>query len=309
MLGELMKESGDIPRDKMREIVADLGAMGVKAVTFSGGGEPLLYPFFVETVEGLAEQKIKTAALTNGSLLAGDAARILGRCATWVRISMDAANPKEYARVRQVDEGEFDKVCRNIARFAESKSAGCVLGVNFIVTRENHESVFAFLQLMKNLGVDHVKISEAVVGLGRAENEKYVAPFFPSVKKQIAKGAALLADDGFAIIDKVLDCSAEDSRDTSYEKSYRRCPFIQCLTVIAADLNIYTCQDKAYTGGGLLGSIRDRSFREVWFDKTTWERLRNLDPCRECAHHCVAHEKNLALLDYLNTDPEHLEFV
>ena len=40
-LGEDMNLRDRIPEDKMSEIVADVISMGVKAVTFSGGGEPL----------------------------------------------------------------------------------------------------------------------------------------------------------------------------------------------------------------------------------------------------------------------------
>ena len=39
-LSQRMREKDMIPREKMAEIVSDLAACGVKAVTFSGGGEP-----------------------------------------------------------------------------------------------------------------------------------------------------------------------------------------------------------------------------------------------------------------------------
>ena len=40
-LGKDMIVSDFIPKDKMKEIIEDIVTMGVKAVTFSGGGEPL----------------------------------------------------------------------------------------------------------------------------------------------------------------------------------------------------------------------------------------------------------------------------
>ena len=52
-LGEDMDKRDRIPREKMLEIADDLVAMGVEAVTFSGGGEPLIYPHLVETIERL----------------------------------------------------------------------------------------------------------------------------------------------------------------------------------------------------------------------------------------------------------------
>jgi len=306
LLSERMDERDEIPREKMREIVSDLVEMGVRAVTFSGGGEPLCYPHIVEAVEGLAAGGVKVAMLTNGALLAGGAAQTIGRLATWVRISMDAADAAGYSKIRGVSDKEFDKVCRNIRDFARTKSDSCVLGVNFIVTRENHADTFAFLELMKRLGADHVKVSCAVVSTAPSENAAYAAPFFDAVKKQIARGAKELADESFAVIDKFHSPEADQE---SFERHYTRCPFAECLTVIAADQNVYTCQDKAYTTSGLLGSIRDRSFKDLWFSDELRERLAALDPSAQCRHHCVANAKNLAILDFLEADEEHLDFV
>lgn len=308
-LGELMNETDEIPADKMKQIIADIVGMGVKAVTFSGGGEPLLYSGFSQAVEELANGNVKTAVLTNGSLLKGRAAKVLGDNATWVRVSMDAANKDDYAAARSIKKDAFGEVCENIEQFAKIKRAGCELGINFIVTQKNHKEVFEFLKMMKELGADHVKISEAVVSVEQDKNLEYVAHFRESVKEQIAKGRDLLTEDRFVIIDKILHRPGSSEGGNNYEKGYSQCLFAQCLTVIGADLNVYTCQDKAYTKSGLLGSIQDCSFSEFWSASLTKEKLVNLNPKLICNHHCVAHEKNLALLDYLGTDPDHLEFV
>ena len=51
------------------EFAVVFAAMGVKAVTFSGGGEPLCYPYLTETLGALAASDIRFAALTNGAKL------------------------------------------------------------------------------------------------------------------------------------------------------------------------------------------------------------------------------------------------
>jgi len=305
-LSELMHERDEIPHEKMEEIIADLGRMGVKAVTFSGGGEPLCYPHIVESIRGLLAQRVKVALLTNGALLAGDVAELLAEHGAWVRVSMDAADPESYARARGVGPREFARVCENVRRFAGTPARKCVLGLNLIVTRENSGSVRAFLEQAKDMGADHVKVSGAVVSTRPDENTAYLAPFFEAVKQQIREAAARLSDARFSVVDKFhMPVSALEA----YERAYTRCPFAQCLAVIAADQNVYTCQDKAYTRSGLLGSIRTCSFRELWNSERLHRRLFALDPSRECRHHCVAHAKNLALLDYMEADAEHLDFV
>ncbi len=305
-LGERMNEADQIPREKMQEIVADLGRMGVRAVTFSGGGEPLLYPHIVEAIQGLLRAGVKVAVLTNGALLRGKVAEVLACHATWIRVSMDAADAETYARNRRVATGEFEKVCGNIRNFSRISDRTCALGVNLIVTRENSGDVEAFLRMAKELGADHVKVSVAVVGTSPRENAEYLTPFFDAVKEQLAKATIALADDSFSIVDKV---HLPESVEEGFERSYPSCPFAQCLTVIAADQSVYTCQDKAYTESGLLGSIKDRSFAELWASDELKQALLRLDPSCECRHHCVAHGKNLVLMDYLQAHPEHVDFV
>lgn len=302
-LSELMQKKDMISRDKMIEIIDDLVAMGVKAVTLSGGGDPLVYPHINETIEGLLNVGIKLATLTNGSMLKNKTAELLAKGASWVRISMDAADPELYAKTRGVSQEEFGKVCDNIKNFAAIKRKECELGINFIVNENNHGDVYRFLELAKNLGANHVKFSECVVSTKGEENNCYQHPFFNFVKEQITKAKGTLADEHFTIIDKFHDF------DDKYEKPYNRCPFIQFLTVIAADCNVYTCQDKAYTTSGKLGSLKDNSFKEMWYSTETQERLLHFSPLLECNHHCVQHGKNVILLDYLETNKDHLEFV
>jgi len=78
--------------------------------------------------------------------------------------------------------------------------------------------------------------------------------------------------------------------------------------VIGADLNIYSCQDKAYNlEQGLIGSIESRRFREFWFsDKNTFFKV---NPSTDCDHHCVSNEKNRLILEYLGAQRDHLDFV
>jgi MoaA/NifB/PqqE/SkfB family radical SAM enzyme len=306
LLGERMRETDEIPPEKMRELVADLVGMGVRAVTFSGGGEPLRYAALGETVQRLLDGGLKVAVLTNGSRLQGAVARQLAHGATWVRVSIDAAQRDTYARGRGVTPAAFDRVCANLRAFAALPRRTCALGVNFIVTRENSPQVLEFLRLARSWGVDHVKVSEAVVSTDPGEHLRYLNSFYASVKDQLRQATDTLVDDRFRIVDKVL---LPDSEAESFVRDYTWCPSARVLTVIAADLNVYTCQDKAYTSSGLLGSIRSCRFADLWQSESLRQRLRELDPSRECRHHCAAHGKNLALVDYFEADPDHLAFV
>ena len=73
-LGEDMDQKDQIPEDKMLEIAEDLINIGVKAVTFSGGGEPFLYKPLLKVSKKLIDDSVQIASLTNGSKLEGELA-------------------------------------------------------------------------------------------------------------------------------------------------------------------------------------------------------------------------------------------
>ncbi len=301
-LGQEMDLGDVIPDDKMFEITEDLIAMRVKAVTFSGGGEPLLYKPLPRVVERLGAAGIRVASLTNGSNLRGDMAEAFARWGTWVRVSLDSWDDASYAKARGIASGQFSRLLDNMRAFVARKSR-CVLGVSFIIGRDNCAHVYEICALLKAVGVNHVKLSGAVVANDLHANNLYHREIMPLVGEQIRRAQADLADETFAVLDHYHEL------DELFAKSYSTCPFLQFLTVIGADCAVYSCQDKAYTADGRLGSIRDRRFRDFWFSEENRARLYGLDPSRVCGHHCVTHGKNLALNEVLALDPDHACFV
>ncbi|HOZ47124.1 MAG TPA: radical SAM protein [Candidatus Hydrogenedentes bacterium] len=300
-LGQDMSRADSIPRDKMRAIVEDIIAMGVKAVTFTGGGEPFCYPYLEETAGRLADSPVRFASLTNGSRLAGSVAEVFARHGTWIRVSMDGWDGPSYAAFRGVDEGEFDRVLNNMERF-KAIGGPCYLGVNYVVGRENAPHVFAFIRRVRDLGVDSIKLSPCIVSNNGAENNRYHAPFFADVDAQITRAQVEFQSDRFEIF------NAYHRLQETFEKSYAWCPYVQILPVIGADLRVYTCRDKAYNlETGLVGSLETEGFRDFWMNgKDKFFRVR---PSRDCNHHCGANAINQRILEYLDADREHLDFV
>ncbi len=79
--------------------------------------------------------------------------------------------------------------------------------------------------------------------------------------------------------------------------------------MIGADCVVYTCQDKAFTEAGALGSIREGSFKEFWFSDECREKAFAVNPSIHCTHNCASHQKNLLVTDFIATDKDHLMFV
>lgn len=300
-LGQNMQERDVIPREKMMEIVDDLISMEIKAITFSGGGEPLLYPYMQDVLERLVDSPIKFATLTNGARLKGRIAELFARYGTWVRISMDGWDDDSYSMYRSAGDREYSKIVSNIKAFKRHRGP-CVLGVSLIVDHHNADHVYDFIHCMADIGVDSVKVSPCIVSNEGAVNNNYHKSIFDNVKDQISRAHSTLSNTPFEIFD------AYHELDEKFNKPYNWCPYCQILPVIGADLNVYTCQDKAYNlSCGLMGSIANQCFKAFWFDKK--EKFFSIRPDEHCNHHCVANTKNSILLNYLDADPEHKGFV
>ncbi len=300
-LGKDMLEQDYIPKEKMMEIIDDLDEMGVKAITFSGGGEPFCYPYLSETVRRLSKTKIKFAALTNGSRLNGEISELFAQNGTWIRVSIDGWDDESYSAYRNVPVGEFSKVMKNMENFKKLKG-NCYLGASIIVDRKNVEHLYSLISRLKNTEVDSVKVSPCIVSNSGKDNNRYHQPVFADVKDQIKKADDELSDAGFEIYDSYHEL------DEKFDKVSNWCPYLQILPIIGADLNIYSCQDKAYNfEEGLLGSIKEMSFKETWFsDKNNFF---SINPSIDCNHHCVSNAKNKMLLEYLSSDSDHQMFV
>lgn len=300
-LGEDIDYKDSIPENKMFEIVDDVIAMGVKAITFSGGGEPLLYKPLPEVIRRLAGGGVSVASLTNGSNLKGKIADAFAEHGTWARISTNAWDDKSFSKSRGIREGMFTELLQNMRNFTARQSR-CVLGISFVVDENNSNHIFEACEQFKAAGVNHVKFSGVVVSNSGAENNDYHARIRDTVTKQIEQARGL-ATSQFSVINHYHDL------DARFQKSYTTCPYLMFLTVIGADCKVYSCQDKAFTVSGTLGLIKERRFRDFWFSEENHQRLFGLDPSKECTHHCVTHGKNLAIIDLLSIDPDHGTFV
>ncbi len=292
-LGEGIDLKDKIPEAKMFEIADDIVSLGVKAVTFSGGGEPLIYKPLPEVINRLGEGGVKVASLTNGSNLKGKVADAFSEHGTWVRVSMDAWDDDSYAQSRGVKVGEFSRIIDNIRGFIERQS-GCVLGVSYIISRDNFEHIYTMCEMLKGIGVNHVKLAAAVVSNDAKENNDYHRDHMAAVTAQITK-AQTLSEPGFTVLNHFHEA------EERFTKQYTTCPYLTFLTVIGADCSVYACQDKAYNDKGLLGSIKDQKFSEFWLSDENRDRVFGLNPSVDCQHHCVTHAKNVALFEHFET--------
>lgn len=300
-LRDAVQRQDQIPWEKMQEIIRDMESMGVKAVTFSGGGDPLVYPHIVETMQRVLNAGIHLSIITNGQLLKEDRAEVLTQ-AKWVRISCDAADNKTYAKIRNLPEHALTEVFDNIQRFAAMKPADCELGINFVIHHENYAEIYAMAEKVKALGVNHIKFAARIT----KDLFDYHAPFQQEAIRQIERAKETLEDGTFHIIDKY---ASDFDTAMVFERKYHKCYINQIFTVIAADSKVYFCHDKAYVSSGVVADLKECSFKEAWFSPEIQKRYKAFDAEKECKHHCVYDDRNILLNTFFNLDKKHINFI
>lgn len=290
-----------IPREKMLEIVDDMKKMGVKAVTFSGGGEPLVYPYIAETMEKVLDAGIDLSIITNGSMLKGRNAELLAK-AKWVRISIDSINPSNYATIRGIGEKALPDLLKNIEEFAKIKDKSCELGINFVIGKENYMEIEQVATTMKALGVNHVKFAP----LFSNETEEYHKDIKDEVINKLSELCRRLNDETFKIID--LYTSDFDNYEV-FKRTYSRCPIKEFVCIIAANSKVYYCHDKAYLSDGCVCDLHDQSLEEGWNSDEVTKKFKEFDARKVCKQHCVYDSRNVLINSYLDMDLNHVNFV
>jgi len=77
--------------DKFMEIVDKIHGLGhLRAATITGGGDPLLYPYFAYAVKYLLDKEIRVSLITNGIAIKDHSVDVLNKL-SWIRISYDSS--------------------------------------------------------------------------------------------------------------------------------------------------------------------------------------------------------------------------
>lgn len=290
-----------IPRDKMMEIIDDMGKMGVKAVTFSGGGEPLVYQYIEEAMEKVLKLGIDLSIITNGSMLNGRKAEILAH-AKWVRISIDSIIPENYAKNRGISENAMETLLNNIEGFAKIKDEKCEFGVNFVVGKENYKEIEELAVTMKGLGVNHVKFSPLISN----DTEGYHKDIKDEVIAALGRLSEELNSDRFKIID--LYTSDFDNYEV-FKRTYSRCPIKEFICIIAANSKVYYCHDKAYLSNGCVCDLNNQSLPEGWLSENVTQKFKEFDAVKVCKQHCMYDSRNELINSWLDMDMNHVNFI
>lgn len=277
-----------MPTEKAKEILDDCAYLGVGSIEFTGGGEPTLHKDHIEIIGHAQNLGLQTGLVTNAVKLKDHP---VFRHLDWLRISLDAGTPESYRKIR--DSKAWPKVMENIRMAATFDKP--FFGIGFVVTKENYREIFQACELVKNLGVQYIRIGAMFSFDG--------AQYYDTIKQDIyaeLRDCESLVDDRF----KIVNFFDNRMGDLYQEKpDYKFCGEQQFVLYIGGDQKVYTCCTNAYTKHGRIGDLTNMRF-------STWLGLhRRYDFDARSCHHCQFNDKNRLINFLLDPKPEHVNFV
>ncbi|WP_186441736.1 radical SAM protein [Desulfamplus magnetovallimortis] len=290
----------EIPEAKLIEIIDSCKTLGVKAIQFTGGGEPLVHPAILKAFQKTLENGLDLALVSNGQALTDDMIHLLADV-SWVRISMDACHKKTYSLIRRVKGDIHSRVSKNIEKLARIKK-GTILGVGFVVNAENHREIYDACRYFKELGADNFRISAAFTSFGM----DYFKGFLEQAKDMASQAKQDFEDKTYKVFNLFNDRISDLFQGT---QNYPYCPMKEFVPYIGADETVYTCCMLAYNKLGRIGSIKDQAFEALWESEEKEQFFKYHDPRKYCQIPCMFQGKNEFINYAVKTDARHINFI
>lgn len=254
------RDAAQIPLEDARRILRQARDFGVRGLTFTGGGEPLMNPAAPQAVEHARSLGFDVGFITNGTALTEETARTLLRCCQWVRVSLDAGGPRAFRLSHGLDERGFERTLaavRLLARLKREEKHPCTLGLGYLTSGRAGGDLLAFARLGRELGVDYVQFRPLL----RRPGEPEPPPPGEDVLAEMRR-ASELSSGAFRVLHsehKYRLIRAGDLR-----RRYRKCYGQHFAAVVAADQKMYACCHLRGLARYRLGDLSRQTFAEVW---------------------------------------------
>jgi len=161
---EMHRPKEFMPSEKIADIFDDVIQMGVEGVELCGGGEPMLHPEMHIWLEYGLKLGLKFGILTHGAVTRNDVFDMMGREFSYVRFSLDYANPHRYAETRGVDFRDYERVLQNVQRTIKARdkaNSNCRVSIKATIHEQTAADCIALYETGKGLGVDSVQFKRA----------------------------------------------------------------------------------------------------------------------------------------------------
>lgn len=291
-----------LPTDLAKKVIKQATDFGIKAITFTGGGEPVLHPDFAEIVAFSRQQGLKAGLITSGHDYSQQIAERTLPYFSWIRFSLDAGSPDVYAATHGLNAKHFQRTVDNIRKASairEKNKLPVILGASYLVFQPNQTDFKAAIDLaLGKMGLDRLQFKPMRLANSHLPGGAYFN--FENLVSANKLLEEIMHDSPYA--DRII--LSRFSMQT--KRVYRRCLGQQWTTALGSDGKLYVCCEHKYDQRFLLGDLSTDSLPDIWRSERRKKFVESLEPNKSCFLGCKLHEMNNILADALNA-PGRLE--
>lgn len=253
------------------KVFAQMWAAGVRAVIFTGGGEPTLHPHLPDFIYAARQEGMEVALISNGISLPEKVISAVAACCTWVRFSL-APDAASWAIQSGLDAAHFEAVRNNVQRCVANLANTPMpptIGVGCLTDGETAGKINEMCRLATDLGVDYVQ-------------------FRPKHGDRTPIDLSHLEDLGERWPDVRVLASWHKYAQMGEPRGYETCYGHYFTGVIQADYRMSVCCHTRGVDGFCWGDVRN-GFLETWVAREHDEAVRRIDlercvPACRCDH-------------------------
>lgn len=224
-------------------------------LSLTGDGEPLLNKQLPRMIAHATAAGSRVNIVTDGTLLdAGRAYALVQAGLAKLKVSIDAAEPDVYAKVRAG--GELEKVLRNISQLLAMRDAnrkpGPMVEFQFVLFRDNVD------QLCKLIELCHARLPNVEPNLRSVASTIPLGD--PDALAELRRARLLAESYGFRRTVGSLDSAiVQLTRDLQGAPCY--VPWYACF--LSTDGEVYPCPHHSIRGTSV-GNVFQEPFAEIW---------------------------------------------
>ena len=307
--GYLHERGERLGEQQIRELLEDAAKLGVKSVTWTGGGEPTVYRPLANMIDIAAGFGFAQGINTNGSGLTDRLIEQFLRHFAYARFSVDAGSGEVYERTHRVPAREFDRTIGNIGRLVRQRAEGAdrpTIGYSFLIDQSNVGDMTRAAELAKTLGVDYFQMKPIVHYECTNEQFDAEARMWDAIWAQLS-GIFSLQSKSFRVLALGHKFRDIQRQSTDYGRTYEVCRGNELLATVGADGSVDLCCAYKGVSQWSFGNVNEKRFLEIWNGEQRRNILAKVD-VKRCPPLCKAHEMN-KLIHYANNFNAHREFI
>jgi len=142
----------------LKDRINNMADIGIKAILYSGEGEPLLYKDISRIINYTKRRGIDVAVATNGVMLTEEFSEKCLGSISWIKVSIDAGRPETHAKIHGTGNKDFSRILNNLeaaVKIRDSNHYHCAIGGQALLFPENADELDILAARLRERGVDY----------------------------------------------------------------------------------------------------------------------------------------------------------